>query len=66
MAYSQDYRQMILAKLESGISYRKLASEYKISKTTVQNWKNNQSIKWLKHQLNGKILCIGTSKSPPN
>lgn len=45
MAYSTDYRQMILAKLESGIPYRKLASEYKISKTTLQNWKNNQNIK---------------------
>ncbi|MFB2539588.1 MULTISPECIES: IS630 transposase-related protein [unclassified Acinetobacter] len=39
MAYSQDYRQMILAKLESGIPYRALASEYNISKSTIQNWK---------------------------
>ena len=39
MTYSPDYRQMILAKLEAGTTYRALASEYKISKTTIQNWK---------------------------
>lgn len=39
MAYSQDYRQMILSKLEAGASHRVLAHEYNISKTTIQNWK---------------------------
>lgn len=39
MTYSQDYRQMILAKLESGITYRTLEQEFNISKTTIQNWK---------------------------
>lgn len=39
MAYSQDFRQMILGKLEAGYSYRELAYEYGISPTTIQNWK---------------------------
>lgn len=39
MAYSQDYRQMILSKLEAGTTYRELASEYNISTRTIQNWK---------------------------
>ncbi|UOO81380.1 IS630 transposase-related protein [Uruburuella testudinis] len=39
MAYSKDYRQMILAKLESGETYRALAAEFNISKSTIQNWK---------------------------
>lgn len=39
MAYSQDYRKMILAKLESGTAYRELAKEFKISTRTIQNWK---------------------------
>lgn len=39
MAYSQDFRQMILGKLEAGHSYRDLAYEYSISSTTIQNWK---------------------------
>lgn len=39
MAYSKDYRQMILSKLEAGDSYRKLAKEFNISTRTIQNWK---------------------------
>ena len=39
MAYSKDYRQMILAKLESGETYRALSLEFGISKTTILNWK---------------------------
>ncbi|ULJ62653.1 IS630 transposase-related protein [Wielerella bovis] len=39
MAYSQDYRKMILEKLNSGYSYRELAAEYGISRSTIQLWK---------------------------
>lgn len=38
MAYSKDYRQMILAKLKSGATYRELSLEFSISKTTILNW----------------------------
>lgn len=48
MAYSQDYRQMILSKLESGATYRALESEYSISKTTIQNWKKRPERKVVK------------------
>lgn len=41
MAYSKDYRQMILDKLEAGYSYRELVEEYQISATTIQRWKKN-------------------------
>lgn len=41
MAYSQDYRQMILDKLNSGYSYRELAAEYGISRSTIQLWKKS-------------------------
>ncbi len=41
MAYSKDYRQMILDKLEMGYSYRELVEEYQISATTIQRWKKN-------------------------
>ncbi len=41
MAYSKDYRQMILDKLDEGYSYRELAEEYQISTTTIQRWKKN-------------------------
>ncbi len=34
MAYSKDYRQMILSKLEAGYSYRELADEFQLSTTT--------------------------------
>ena len=39
MAYSKDYRQMILTKLEEGDSIRQLAEEYQISTNTIQRWK---------------------------
>ena len=39
MAYPKDYRQMILAKLQSGETYRALSLEFGISKTTILNWK---------------------------
>ena len=39
MAYSKDYRQMILSKLDEGYSFRELAEEYQISPTSIQNWK---------------------------
>ena len=39
MAYSKDYRQMILAKLKAGETYRALSLEFGISKTTILNWK---------------------------
>ncbi|WP_230586450.1 IS630 transposase-related protein [Gallibacterium anatis] len=41
MAYSQDYRQMILAKLEGGASFRELAEEFHLSTNTIQRWKKN-------------------------
>jgi len=41
MAYSQDYRQMILAKLEGGASFRELAEEFQLSTNTIQRWKKN-------------------------
>lgn len=48
MAYSKDYRQMILGKLEAGVTYRELAREYNISKTTIQNWKRQPERKIVK------------------
>ena len=39
MAYSKDYRQMILSKLTEGDSIRQLAEEYQISTNTIQRWK---------------------------
>lgn len=41
MAYSQDYRQMILKKLEANGGYRDIANEFGISPTTIQNWKKD-------------------------
>ena len=41
MAYSKDYRQMILKKLEDGHTYRQLALEYQISTSTIQSWCKN-------------------------
>ncbi|ULJ61929.1 IS630 transposase-related protein [Wielerella bovis] len=40
MAYSQDYRQMILTKLKSGQTYRELSLEFGISTRTIQNWRD--------------------------
>ena len=39
MAYSKDYRQMILSKLAEGDSVRQLAEEYQLSTNTIQRWK---------------------------
>ena len=39
MAYSKDYRQLILCKLEEGYSIQQLAEEYQISTNTIQRWK---------------------------
>ena len=41
MAYSSDYRQMILTKLKEGASFRELAEEYQLSPMTIQRWKKN-------------------------
>lgn len=41
MAYSLDYRELILRKLDSGTSYRALARDYNLSKTTIQKWKKD-------------------------
>ncbi|MDG6895842.1 IS630 transposase-related protein [Volucribacter amazonae] len=41
MAYSKDYRQMILAKLKGGASFRELAQEFQLSTNTIQRWKKN-------------------------
>ncbi|SUO93476.1 IS630 transposase-related protein [Suttonella ornithocola] len=41
MAYSSDYRQMILTKLKEGASFRELAEEYQLIPTTIQRWKKN-------------------------
>ena len=37
MAYSKDYRQMILAKLKSGETYRALSLEFGFSKQLAQD-----------------------------
>lgn len=41
MAYSKDYREMILKKLEDSYTYRQLAVEYQISTSTIQSWHKN-------------------------
>ncbi|MDG6894426.1 IS630 transposase-related protein [Volucribacter amazonae] len=41
MAYSKDYRQMILAKLKGGASFRELAQAFQLSTNTIQRWKKN-------------------------
>ena len=45
MAYSEDYRHMILSKLEEGDSFRELAAEYQLSPATIQRWKKNSKRK---------------------
>lgn len=45
MAYSQDYRQMVLDKLSSGQTVRSIANELNISTQTVQRWKSNSARK---------------------
>lgn len=39
MAYSKDYRRMILGRLDEGYRIRELAEEYQISTNTIQRWK---------------------------
>jgi transposase len=41
MAYSLDYRKMILAKLEAGETYRALSEEFNISTKTILSWKKD-------------------------
>lgn len=41
MTYSTDFRKLALAKLEQGISIRKVARELGISPDTVYKWKKN-------------------------
>lgn len=41
MAYSQDYRQLALQKLEDGYSIRETAEYFEISTRTLQNWKKS-------------------------
>lgn len=41
MAYSLDYREMILARLEAGETYRALAKEFKLSTKTILSWKKD-------------------------
>lgn len=54
MAYSKDYRQMILDKHEAGRSIRSLAHEFNISTRTIQNWKEQPERKVVKTR-KGKI-----------
>lgn len=54
MAYSNDYRQMILDKHEVGTSIRSLAHEFNISTRTIQNWKQQPERKIVKTR-KGKI-----------
>lgn len=39
--YSQDFRKQVLLTLKKGYSLRQVASDFNISKTTIQNWKRN-------------------------
>lgn len=41
MAYSHDYRKMILAKLLAGNTYRALGAEFNISTKTMLSWKKD-------------------------
>ena len=54
MAYSTDYRQMILDKHEAGRSIRSLAQQFNISTRTLQNWKKQPERKVVKTR-KGKI-----------
>lgn len=39
--YSQDFRQFVLEKLNEGNTMRRVASDFGISKTTLQSWKKS-------------------------
>lgn len=41
MAYSLDYRELVLAKLEAGSTYRALRDEFNISTKTILSWKKD-------------------------
>ena len=41
MAYSQDYRQLALQKLDEGYSIRETAEYFEISTRTLQTWKKS-------------------------
>lgn len=45
MAYSQDYRQMVLDKVSSGQTLRSVANKLNISTHTIQRWKINSARK---------------------
>lgn len=58
MAYSQDYRKIVLTKLEEGYSIREVAEEFGISTNTIQRWKKHPTRK----QRNHKPLKIDNDK----
>ncbi|WP_211268137.1 hypothetical protein [Suttonella ornithocola] len=58
MAYSSDYRQMILTKLKEGASFRELAEEYQLSSITIQRWKINLAWTWIKSKSVRNGNCI--------
>ncbi|WP_350588512.1 IS630 transposase-related protein [Psychrobacter sp. 78a-MNA-CIBAN-0178] len=67
MAYSKDYRQMILDKLEMGYSYRQLVEEYQISATTIQRWKKNPEPKVYKrvpYKIDNDALIADVKEHP--
>jgi len=39
MTYPVHFRKKVLAKLESGMSFRDIADKYDLSPTTIQKWK---------------------------
>jgi transposase len=45
MAYSPDYRELIVSKLNEGATYRALERDYKLSRTTILKWKKDISRK---------------------
>ena len=45
MAYSPDYRELIVSKLNEGATYRALERDYKLRRTTILKWKKDISRK---------------------
>lgn len=41
MAYSSDYRELIVSRLNKGATYRALEAEFKLSRTTILKWKKD-------------------------
>ncbi len=67
MAYSNDYRQKILGKLEAGYSYREIAYEDKISPTTILNWKHQPERKKptrRSHKIDPEALRLDVEQYP--